>query len=200
MEKINLFEVKFWEEGKPQGTRSFQARNYDSYEKILFNCVLSGLCMRKYHTEYEWFMLNEHVFIKRINANSHICEYRIQLYDMFNREKFICDFNVEIHTITYCYPDGEDYLKMLLSEEKEYQKKESQLTEKDNRTNGNKKLTKWVLEESSAIRWFLIQLINAGSLKNLQKEMNKATYYRNLKECREKGYIEGDKLKRKVYY
>ncbi len=62
-----------------------------------------------------------------------------------------------------------------------------------------KKLTKWVQEESTAIRRFLIDLSHAGSLKKLKAKTSKATYYRNLKLCREKGYIVGDKLVRKVY-
>lgn len=195
MEKISQFECTFWEDGKPTGTRSFRVVNYDSYEDILFGCVMNDICMRKYHMDYWWPMLNDHVFINRAHANSHICEYKIDLYDPWKKDKLIGTFYVEISTLSYAYPKGEDPTKLLLVENNEY--KQRKVIEK--KPPKEEHLTNWVKNETTAIRWFLMGLVHAGSLRALKGKMSKATYYRNLKLCREKGYIVGDKLVRKVF-
>lgn len=189
---MNQFEVKFWEEDKPTGTRSFPCNNYDSFEEVLFNCVISDLCMRKYDTEYWWPMLGDHVFVQRLHANAHICEYEITLNALSDRTKFLAKFRVEIQTIWYA-TEHPDYPEILLCEEQDVDKRVDHSKKKE------KHFTKWILEESRAVRMFLLDLHLAGSLRELKKNTNKATYYRNLKICREKGFIVGDKLVRKVF-
>lgn len=189
---MNEFEVKFWEEGKPTGARTFLATNYESFESVLFNCVLSDICMRKYETEYWWSMLGDHVFVNRLRANSHICEYEITLNTLHNRTRLLAKFRVEIHTIRYATGHPE-YPEILLRQEQDVDRRVEHPKKKEQH------FTKWILKEPRATRMFLVDLHLAGSLRELKKNMNKATYYRNLKVCREKGFIDGDKLVRKVF-
>jgi hypothetical protein len=64
------------------------------------------------------------------------------------------------------------------------------------------RMSKWAKEESGAIKRYLSLLSIEGSLQNLRSKsyMSRATYYRNLKYCQEKGYIVDGKLVRKVWY
>ena len=59
--------------------------------------------------------------------------------------------------------------------------------------------SQWYLSESSAIRFFLLLLRESKNLEVLKTKMSKATYYRNLKKCVERGYIVDGKLKRKIF-
>lgn len=195
MIKVSQFECKFWEEGKPTGTRGFLVVNHDSYEEILVECVMNDICLRKYHMDYWWPMLNDHIFVKRMHANSHICEYKIDLYDPRKKDNLIGTFFVEITTLSYSFPKGDNPTKLLLEESNEYKQKRIAIQ----KAAKEEHLTKWVREETRAIRWFLLDLAKEGSLKGVKEKMSKATFHRNLKVCRDKGYIVGDKLVRKVY-
>lgn len=186
---MNVFKVKYWKKNKPNGTRKFNIFGSDvNYEKVLFDGTLSHLCERTYFHNYEWFMLNEHVFVKRLKANSFICEYEVSLFDMHNTSKLLEVYNVEIECIE------NDQSCDLFNEENQLKEPLMRKIEKE------KHLTDWFLKEPRAIRSFLLMLTRFENLKALKKSgyISKATYYRNLNICEEKGLIKNGKITRRI--
>lgn len=186
---MSVFNVKYWKKNKPNGTRNFQVFGINlTYEKVLFEFTISHLCERNYSHNYEWFMLNEHVFAKRLIANGARCEYEILLYEMNNFRKLLAEYNIEIECLEN--DNSADIFKEALELKEPRIKKLAK----------EKSPTEWFLKESIAIRNFLIMLQDKGSLKELKKSnyLSKATYYRNLKTCEEKGYVKNGRLVKRL--
>lgn len=120
-----------------------------------------------------------------------ICDYKIQVYDCFILGKLIGEFIVEMECLN---PSKDKQSQELLFDHYKEIGKKFILS----KTSKSKHLTTWVLNESRAIRSFVMQLQEAGSLKKLKKEMPKASYYRNLKIFEERGYVKDKKLVKSV--
>lgn len=187
---MNVFNVRYWKKGKENGVRKYRLHSFcsDTYESVLFEFTLDHLCESSYYWDYEWYMLNENIFVKRIRANSLICEYEVTLLDWSDRSKILANYIVEMECLE---PENSDDI---LKQEKELKpiKLVKPLKEK--------LPTVWLKNESGAIRRFLYLLKHEGSLKALKgsKYMTKPTFYRNLKVCQEKGYIVDGKLVKRL--
>lgn len=187
---MSVFKVNYWRKGKEQGKRGFIGFfNSTTFEEVLFETTLSTLCESTYYTHYEWFFLNEVVFIKRAKANGARCEYNVLLFDLYDRSKLQSEYEVEIECL-----ENDGSIDLLL-QEKEL-KEPKRITSKKSR-----QLTEWFRKESTTIKCFLMLLQDTGSLKALRKSgmISKATYYRNLNVCVEKGYIKNDKLAKRLF-
>lgn len=192
VEKIMFqFKVSLYEKSKPNGKRSLLCGS-SSYENCLFSFPMDDIHKRATGYHYDWMFLNQSVFVQRTNINLLICEYKIQVYDCFIYGKLKGEFVVEMECLNP--PQDKQSQELLFEHYKEIGKKF-----KVSKTSKSKHLTTWVLNESGAIRVFVIQLQEAGSLKKLKKEIPKATYYRNLKICEEKGYVKDKKLVKRVW-
>ena len=116
----------------------------------------------------------------------------MQIYHRLKEGELSGNYKVEIECLNP--PTDEDEQKELFAQYQEIGKKY-----KAPKSEKSRQLTTWLREEGSGIKWFIINLHEAGSLKKLKKEMPKATFYRNLKVCEEKGYIQKGKLVKRVY-
>ena len=186
---MNVFEIKYWKIGKSTGAIKQGISGLATYEEVLFRYMLNKVSNSIYHMDYWYAMLGEHVFVERKSANSKICVYEVALNDLYKRDLELFKYKVEIECV-YDSKEGD------ICEEEEdlnYRTPES----KDKKE--SKQFTKWVMNESRAIRWFLWQLDQVKSLELLKEETSKATYYRNLKACKAKGYIKDGQLVRKVW-
>lgn len=140
---MNHFKVAYWKKNKPTGTRKYIVSGMKlSYEDVLFDFTLCHLCERNYFLDYEWFMLNEHVFVKRLRANSLICEYEVSLFDLQNRSILLEVYNVEIECLE------NDNSCNLFNEHYDLEEPRIKNTAK------KKQPTEWLMEESPAIRNF----------------------------------------------
>jgi hypothetical protein len=186
------FNVSYYEESKPNGKRSFLGKA-PNYEIVLFNQVLDTIHLQATKGyNYDWPFLNHSVFIQKTNMNSLICEYDVQIHHVHNRDKLLGNYKVEIECIAP--PTDEVEQEILFEQYQEIGRKyESSKPVK------SKRLTTWLLQEDRAIKSFILDLYNAGSLKKLKVNASKATYYRNLKVCEEKGYVKNGKLVKRVY-
>lgn len=186
------FNVSYYEESKPNGKRSFLGMA-PNYEIVLFNQVLDTIHLQATKGyNYDWPFLNHSVFIQRTNMNSMICEYNVQIHHVHNWDKLLGNYKVEIECITPPTNEGEQ--EMLFEHYQEIGRKYESPEPKK-----SKQLATWLQNENRAIKWFLLDLHNTGSLKRLKVEMSKATYYRNLKLCEEKGYIKKGKLVKRIW-
>lgn len=186
------FKVTYYETSKPTGKRSFPAY-YPNYEDILFDAVIDAIhtqATNGYH--YDWPFLNHSVFAQRTNMNTMICEYDVQIYHPLKEGELSGNYKVEIECLN---PPKEAQEQ----DELFYHYREIGIKYKETEPRKSKQLTSWLQNEDRRIKWFIIQLNSAGSLKALKKELSKATYYRNLKECEEKGYIQNGKLVKRVF-
>jgi hypothetical protein len=188
------FKVTYYEISKPTGKRSYLG-NYDAYEDSLFASfgVLETIHLQAtkgYH--YDWMFLNNSVFVQRINMNTLICEYDVQIYHPSKEGELIGNYRVEIE----CLNPPKEIQKQ---DELFYHYREIGEKHEKPKPTKAKKLTSWLQNEDRGIKWFIIQLNDQGSLKKLKMQMSKATYYRNLKACKEKGYIQNGKLVKRVY-
>lgn len=186
------FNVSYYEESKPNGKRSFLGLA-PNYEVVLFNQVLDTIHLQSTKGyNYDWPFLNHSVFIQKTNMNSLICEYEVQIHHVHNWDNLLGNYIVVIECITP--PTTEDELEILFEQYQDIGRKyESPKPLK------SKRLTTWLLQEDRAIKSFILDLYNAGSLKKLKANASKATYYRNLKVCEEKGYVKNGKLVKRVY-
>lgn len=187
---MSVFKVDYCQKGKPTGTRKFLSMQTTSYEDALFSFTLDKLCLSIYKVEYWWPYLNDNLFIHRVSANAKLCVYDVMLFDMQNRMKLLADYEVTIECIM------NDSLEDIFEEANELTPVQERKIPKPLKS---KQLTEWVKNESTPIKGFLILLDHAKSLKKLREGMSKATYYRNLKICQEKGYIEGNKLVKRIF-
>lgn len=185
---MSEFVVKYWRKGKPTGARPFIALN-STFEKVLFEMTLGDICESSYHTHYEWFYLNEIIFIKRTIANGPLCEYEVTLFDWYDKSKLQAEFIVEIECII------NDNSVDVFEQNEELQVAPT-IVRKPIK---EKEHTKWFLAEERATRSFLLSVYSFGGLKEVKRLMSKATYHRNLKVCREKGYIVGDKVVKRIF-
>ncbi|MFM1946018.1 MAG: hypothetical protein RL207_301 [Bacteroidota bacterium] len=188
------FNVTYFETSKPTGKRSYTGI-YNAYEDALFTSfgVLETIHLQAtkgYH--YDWMFLNHSVFVQRTNMNSMICEYDVQIYHPNNEGELKGKYKVEIECLNP--PKSQEEQKELFRHFNEIGKKY-----KPSKQEKSKQHTTWLINEDRGIRWFIIQLHEARSLKKLKKEIPKATYYRNLKVCEEKGYIQNGKLVKRVF-
>lgn len=188
------FNVSYYEESKPNGKRSYLGI-YSTYEDVLFTSfgVLEAIHLQStkgYH--YDWPLLNHSVFIQRTNMNIMICEYDVQIYHPLKEGELSGNYKVEIECLN---PPKEAQEQEELFEH--YRVIGSKY--KAPKPRKSKQFTSWLQNEDRAIQWFMIQLNSAGSLKGLKKELSKATYYRNLRVCEEKGYIQNGKLVKRVF-
>lgn len=190
---MNKFNVSYYEVSKPKGKRSFfaNAQNYDT--------VLIKMVMDKIHLQatkgynFDLISLNHSVFVQRVAMNGMISEYNVQIHNSIKRDEVLGNYKVEIECDSppknneelenlcepYCYEFEGEYLPLI-----------------PKKTKG---LTTWLENESNALRRFIIGLDMAGSLKEYKKQISKATYYRHLKVCKEKGYIKNGKLVKRVW-
>ena len=182
---MNTFEVKYEKKGKPTSLRKFKMYGGNNYEDILFDSVLNIICNSLYKMDYFYSFLGNTIFIKRLSANIFRCNYIVECREFRNSSKVIFNYNVEIECLSEVKPEK-------LLEECRIQFQDDKPKEKK-----DKNFTKWVLNERRAIRNFLYFWSIEGDLKK-SNCFSKATYYRNLKECIEKGYIKDGKLVRKV--
>lgn len=187
---MNVFNVSYWKKGKETGTRKYRLNSLcsDTYESVLFEFTLNHLCESSYYWNYEWYMLNEDVFVKRIRANSLICEYEVILLHWRDRSKILANYIIEMECLE---SDGS---VDILEQEKELKPLKLAKPLKE------KLPTAWLKNESGAIRRFLYLLEHEGSLKALRNSvyMTKPTFYRNLKICQDKGYIVNGKLVKRL--
>lgn len=187
---MSVFKVNYWRKGKEKGKRGFTGFfNSTTFEQVLFESTITDLCESNYFTHYEWFYLNEVVFVKRIKANGVRCEYKVLLYNMYDRSKLLSEYEVEIECL-----ENDKSVDILLEEITLEEPKRIKPEKK-------KQLTEWFRKESTTIKCFLMLLQDTGSLKELRKSgmLSKATYYRNLSVCIEKGYIKNDKLAKRLF-
>lgn len=185
---MNKFNVKYCRKNQIMGTQSFPVfAASTTSEEVLFEFVLSDLCESNYHTHYWWQMLNEHIFVKRIKAAGPLCEYQVLLFDIQERSKLVVEYEVEIDCII------NDGTVDIFHQEEDLQTPTTKKPKKE------KLPTEWFLKESSAIKGFLILLNHYGNLKELKMNTNKATYYRNLKICLDKGYVKNGKLVKRLF-
>jgi hypothetical protein len=133
-------------------------------------------------------MLNKYVFIHRKKAVGLNCEYIVSFPEncTFSNKKI--EYEIEIECIK------NDSKIDLFFEKFEYKTFSKYAIQKQKTT------TDWFNNESIALKSFLIQLQNHGSLKALKKSglISKATNYRNLKTCQEKGIIVDGKLAKRI--
>jgi hypothetical protein len=188
------FNVTYFETSKPTGKRSYTGI-YNAYEDALFTSfgVLETIHLQAtkgYH--YDWMFLNHSVFVQRTNMNSMICEYDVQIYHPNKEGELKGKYKVEIECLN---PPNE----IQGQDELFYHYREIGKKYKAPKPRKSKQLTSWLKNEDRAIQWFIIQLKIVGSLKALKKELSKATYFRNLKVCEEKGYIQNGKLVKRVF-
>lgn len=188
--KSNQFTAKYYQTNKPKVNRGNDTLYIlPSFEKVLVS-VLDMLCERVYfHSDW---ILREGLIIKPIFCNKLLCEYSVKIPDLKNENKILKDYIIQIE----CNFDNgiDDVLEPnhdldFIREEKVIGKIEKE-----------KNHTKWYLKESLAIRFFLLLLYQSKNLEELKTKISKATYYRNLKICLEKGYIVDGKLKRKIFF
>jgi hypothetical protein len=187
---MSVFRVKYWKKGKPTGSRSYTYyAQSTTFEEVLFGLMLNHICERNYYINYEWFMINEWVFVKRVQANGITCEYVVTLLVWQDRSRIAAEYIVEIE---YLENDG---TVNILDQKEDL---EPMVTETPKKT---KLPTDWYKNETRGVRFFLLWLNQEGSLKALKKSnwMSKATYYRNLKICTEKGYIKDGKLVKRLF-
>jgi hypothetical protein len=186
----NYFVATYAKVGKPTSTRKGRYR-YPTFEDV-FQDILNTICKSVYKMDWH-FMIDEDIVVESLMENKIICHYLVKPLD-HNTRIPICEYEIEIECI---YDSGEIVIMRQFSTREEPSVQKAVKPEKK-----KKGYTKWVLQETPAIKWFLIQLASkGGDLKLLKSDpyMTKATYYRNLKRCEEKGYIINGKLVRKVY-
>jgi len=186
---MSVFRVNYQKKNKPTGNREFPVfAASTTFEDVLFEFLLSDLCEVNYYTHYWWQMLNEHIFIKRVNVKGLRCEYIIILCDMYHRSKVVAEYQVNIE----CFEN--DKSVDIFEQKQNFKDLPNYKLPKD------KLPTEWYTKESGAIRRFLFSLKELGSLKKLKESefMSKATYHRNLKICIEKGYIKEGKLAKRI--
>lgn len=186
------FKVTYYETSKPTGKRSFLGIAMN-YETVLFNQVLDTIHLQSTNGyNYDWLFLNHSVFAQRTNMNTMICEYDVQIYHPLKEGELSGNYKVEIECLN---PPKEAQEQEELFEHY----REIGIKYKEPEPRKSKQLTSWLQNEDRRIKWFIIQLNSAGSLKALKKELSKATYYRNLRECEQKGYIQNGKLVKRVF-
>lgn len=191
---MNQFKVNYYEISKPTGKRSYLGV-YRTFEEVLF---ASFGVIETIHLQatkgypYDWMFLNHSVFVQRTNMNSMICEYDIQIHHPNKWDEVKGNYKVEIECLTP--PVDPEFQNQLFEHNREIGR-----SYKSPKTKKYKQLTSWLLNENRGVRWFILQLHESGSLKALKKEIPKATYYRNLKVCKEKGYVQNGKLVKRVY-
>lgn len=186
------FKVSYYEKSKLKGKRSFPV-NDSCYEDVLFCLVLDTIHLRATRgVNYEWPLLNNSVFIQRINMNSLICEYDVQIHHYRDWNKLLANYRVEIHCETP--PKTKQEEEMLFEHYREIDRK----YEPPNPIK-SKQFPSWLENEANPIKWFLMELNRLGSLKALKKTMSSSTYYRKLRVCEEKGYIINGKLVKRIW-
>lgn len=186
---MSEFIVKYWRKDKRTGTQSYGVKaDSFTYENVLFQFVLNDICKSTYHVEYFFPMLNDDVFIKRINVNNFICSYEIILCNNYTKA-VVDEFFVEIK----CKINDES---IDLSEELNSLEAYKPLSNGQEKT---KQLTEWLIKENYGVRMFIVMLESYGSLKKLKSHYSKSTYHRNLKICQDKGYVKNGELAKRVY-
>jgi hypothetical protein len=181
---MNIFEASYQRKDKVN-SRIVKSGEFftDTYESVLMGFLLKEIC-EIHITHYDEYMfVNNCVFVRRISANAANCIYEVVMEKPFgNHEVF--KFDVFIECLSR--EEGSDIYK-----EKWKFKKYESLAEKK-----KKKKNEWWANEPYAIKNFLFQLSQFENLKELKKSgvLSKATYYRNLKKCQERGLIKDGKI------
>ena len=186
----NVFTAKFWDVNKPNGSRSL-GTYLDSFnfEDILQRILLEDLCEKVYNHS-DRMIIENNVIIEKIKINPLICEYSVKFKNLMDDSKITREFHIRIECVKNFGNSNineEQIPSIYLSNRKIVSKVLKE-----------KKITNWVLNEKSAIKRFLIKVNEVKNLDELKHSMPKATYYRNMKYCKEKGYIINGKLTRKV--
>jgi hypothetical protein len=186
---MNYFRVSYQKKNKPTGTRTFDVLSENAtFEYILIDNILNVLCESALGQPYYWEMLNKYVFIHRKKAVGLDCQYIISILDNRTSSNKKIEFEIEIE----CIKNNSEI--DLFFERFEYKTFSKQVIQKKKTT------TDWFKKEPAAIKSFLINLEQHSSLKALKKSglISKATYYRNLKTCQEKGIIVDGKLVKRI--
>lgn len=185
----NIYQIAYFKKGKPTGKRKFIFHGNSTFEEILFDCVLNPICNSVYKMDYWYAMLGTNLIITRKSIGGLICIYSIVMKAWKESKPILCEYEVEINCLF-------DTKEIDLFEEYRNEPGEipyPKIVEK------SKTLAKWVRAETHGIKHFLIELDRIKELKLLKQKMSKATFYRNLKTCLERGYVKDEKLVRRVW-
>ena len=144
--------------------------------------------MRNYNMDYWYSMLGSDIVFTRKTIGETLCTYTITVRKHGLSSAILNEYIVEID----CRLNSK---QIDLFEEYQSEHLEPIRSLKKEKT---KQLAKWLSRETRAVRWFLFQLHEHKELAELKKHMSKATYFRNLKICVDKGYIKDGRLIRKV--
>lgn len=184
----NYFRAQYTKVGKPTSTRIGDYR-YSTFENVL-ESLLSTFCNSVFKHDYR-FWYDEDILLKRLMETKIVCRYLVSMLD-HETKKTICEYEIEIE----CLHDSKevDIMEQFLTIEESISKPVVEPKVKKVRP------AKWIIEEGSAVRFFLLDLMQEkGNLNNLKTKTPKVTYYRNLKTCKEKGYIINGELAKNCY-
>ncbi len=184
MTDSNVFKVSYYKIGKPTGTRRFTSFN-TSYEEVLFGHLIKNLCISNYYIDYSYDFQNENLFIKRESCNAFLCVYKLYFYDLQDRTKQLCTYQVEIECVHNSNAHDlfdelfrEDYYGLPVAKTK---------VEKDTSA----------FSIPSKVFFFLMVAAPGIKLKKyaqVKSSMAKSTYYRHKKYCIEHGFLVEGKL------
>lgn len=184
----NYFRAQYTKVGKPTSTRVGDYR-YPTFEGVLED-LINTFCKSVFKDDYR-FWYDEDILLKRLMETKIVCRYLVSMLD-HGTKKTICEYEVEIE----CLHDSKeiDIMERFLTIDESISKSVvEQEVKKD-------KPAKWIMEEGTAVKFFLLNLIQEnGNLNKLKTKIPKATYYRNLKICKEKGYVVNGKLAKNCY-
>ena len=187
MENIkNAFTVNYCKVGKPTSMRKMNVTT-STYEDVIFSFWLNERCQVVFNMDFIHELLSNCILIKRTQANGRRCEYSIIFKDMRDPKKMLFEYIVHIE----CVFDSNEI--DILMQEVDLNPRNEYIPPKR-----LKKTSKWVRKEKLGVKLFLIALEKNKNLKKLKEIIPKATFHRYVKHCRREGFIDGDKLIRKV--
>lgn len=183
----NSYKISYTKIGNPTGTRKLKLVCCKTFEEIIQDYMLNVLTNSVYQQDYWHEMAERHVKYKRTRGAGNTCTYHITFKSLDKKMDVIAKYEIEIE----CEKNtaGID----LLSEEENKEEAAN-----DQPQPPSKKTAKWVQKEGKGVRNFLILLSETKDIDKLRNTMSKASFYRNLKICEEKGYVKEGQLLRKV--
>lgn len=185
---MNKFEASYQRKDR-ENSRIVKSGEFftDTYESVLMGFLLKEIC-EIHITHYDEYMfVNNCVFVRRISANAANCIYEVVMEKPYgNHEVFRFDVFIECLSME----EGSDIYK----EEWKFKGYEPNAEKK------KKKKNEWRASEPVAIKKFLYLLSQFENLNELKKSnlLSKATYYRNLKKCEERGLINDGKIVKRI--
>lgn len=186
---LNTYSISYTKIGKPTSTRKLKLACHKTFEEIIEDPMLNILSNKVYKIDYWYEMAEKHVTYKRIRGAGNTCTYHITFKSLDKKLETIAKYKIEIEC-------EKNIAKLdLLSEEGEEDIEEGTTIDPKLKS---KKPAKWLRKESTGVKKLLFLLAETKDIDKVKTTMSKATFYRNLKICEEKGYIKEGKLLKKV--